>query len=1107
MVSMEKCILFETTKSCGQYKPYKIEDSMITFLALKESINIERRYPDLSEAFLIMSRINLPVQDDSLICPFHRAKFGKEWRSSKLCIHPSHTGKKHQLLRNLTHKEFMALGESFPDAFIPFGALICTTHRKQLSENDRGREGCSEEEDGDLQAETACADGADPEYTPDSFQITPGSSQTLNSISEIVSVTPVKYQVSKPVNELKTSTLRYLKRKILEITEEATRTAIQSIAPGQSEELYDILFRNPDDDVPADLVTLYKQFKEATRYNEKMALLSLISFQNHSKAEIMEIFRCSRHLVDKAEHASTLANKTENKRSRLDVDKAKHFIDFLFSSGAIQEMAHGTSLMRFDEVDNQRVPKAILTVMKSHVICLYKQLCDNTSFNPLSDSTLFRILSEMKLTQRKALAGLDNVSAAGISAINAATILVQSRLTDITVQEKNSLLQRIKRLTRYMKLEYKMNCSKPCHLVSSHCTCWGISDPLKKQLSVDCKSSHTKSCQECENVLDVFTILKEYGDRETDAEHRADIFYDISVIEEDVMFYMKHILRDCQQDKSKQSILKDLSDEDIYWIKDWSQKILPKKFREPQRDYFGKKGISQHVDVIYHKENGTLHKLAYFTIIQRCNQDLAQTMSVASHVAAQIREDFPNVKNVYVKSDNAGCYAGNGHVEGEHHILKLHDLNLKRHDYNEPQRGKDQCDRESATAQHQRSAYINAGHDIQTASDVKNSLCYMGGVKNAKFSVVSINDTINHINAQIIDNISNYHSVELKDKIMKFWNFFDIGEGRDVAMKDVDFSSGLEVLSKFESSFVNPTNSTPKKKPRLDRKRGDAIKVCHVQSCSKTFMSHDELEQHLLKGDHIYQLTGMDSVKQQYLEHVLSNATPTTSLSGVDTIPSSDFSDYFIKGWALPKRKHVRFSPKQLGYIFDIFINGESTGQKAVPEDVVTNMRTLRVDGKKQFVPNEYLRVSQVKSLFSRFAKQKRQGNLKQPQQSAELQQDLIEEESNETEAEAVLLEEQRDMIIEDLFKVVPSCGEWVLVKYDGVVFVGIILQASNDEYQVKTMLKAGINSFKWPRCDDVCWYKDITDIIDPPSPINKRGMYKLSDDDLETFEYSERST
>ena len=88
-------------------------------------------------------------------------------------------------------------------------------------------------------------------------------------------------------------------------------------------------------------------------------------------------------------------------------------------------------------------------------------------------------------------------------------------------------------------------------------------------------------------------------------------------------------------------------------------------------------------------------------------------MSVTDHVCQQIKTDFPNVKNVYKKSDNAGCYADNDYLLGKY-ILKEKDLTLICHDLNESQRGKDQCDRESTVAQHCRTVYLNAGHDIQT---------------------------------------------------------------------------------------------------------------------------------------------------------------------------------------------------------------------------------------------------------------------------------------------------------------------------------------------------------------------------------------------------------
>ena len=56
----------------------------------------------------------------------------------------------------------------------------------------------------------------------------------------------------------------------------------------------------------------------------------------------------------------------------------------------------------------------------------------------------------------------------------------------------------------------------------------------------------------------------------------------------------------------------------MFWIKDWSQKILPRKFREPQQDYFGNKGMTQHVDVIYTKKDNNLKNYVYFTYLQKC---------------------------------------------------------------------------------------------------------------------------------------------------------------------------------------------------------------------------------------------------------------------------------------------------------------------------------------------------------------------------------------------------------------------------------------------------------------------------------------------------------
>ena len=92
---------------------------------------------------------------------------------------------------------------------------------------------------------------------------------------------------------------------------------------------------------------------------------------------------------------------------------------------------------------------------------------------------------------------------------------------------------------------------------------------------------------------------------------------------------------------------------------------------------------------------------------------------------------------------------------------------LKEHDFNEPQKGKDQCDRESAVPQHCRTVYISAGHNIQTVEDIENSLPYMNAVKNATVSIVEIDSSVNEIKSQKIDNII-VIIILLSLKIIKF---------------------------------------------------------------------------------------------------------------------------------------------------------------------------------------------------------------------------------------------------------------------------------------------------------------------------------------------------
>ena len=80
---------------------------------------------------------------------------------------------------------------------------------------------------------------------------------------------------------------------------------MKHVAPGQGNSLQKLLFPEKDvtDNIPIEIKNLHDAFNASNNSNEKCAILSLIP-HSYSKSEIMNIFNCSRYLVDKAKKAS-----------------------------------------------------------------------------------------------------------------------------------------------------------------------------------------------------------------------------------------------------------------------------------------------------------------------------------------------------------------------------------------------------------------------------------------------------------------------------------------------------------------------------------------------------------------------------------------------------------------------------------------------------------------------------------------------------------------------------------------------------------------------------------------------------------------------------------
>lgn len=92
-------------------------------------------------------------------------------------------------------------------------------------------------------------------------------------------------------------------------------------------------------------------------------------------------------------------------------------------------------------------------------------------------------------------------------------------------------------------------------------------------------------------------------------------------------------------------------------------KYLPQSFRETQSEWFGKQGLSWHVSCALfpqkEKESDgekTFEIRSYVHLVENGTQGWFTISQILHHTLCMLKEQKPNLSEVFIKSDNAGCY-------------------------------------------------------------------------------------------------------------------------------------------------------------------------------------------------------------------------------------------------------------------------------------------------------------------------------------------------------------------------------------------------------------------------------------------------------------------
>lgn len=197
---------------------------------------------------------------------------------------------------------------------------------------------------------------------------------------------------------------------------------------------------------------------------------------------------------------------------------------------------------------------------------------------------------------------------------------------------------------------------------------------------------------------------------------------------------------------------------------------------------------------------GEMEMMTFVHLFESCNQDSCAVLAILNDVFGQLKGVMPQLKSVYLRQDNAGCYHCALTLVTARQVAELNDLCLFRMDFSDPQGGKGSCDRKAATIKSHMAVYLNSGHDIDTSSQMQEAIESFGGVSGVKVKLCSPpSSTIKKpVKWEGVSLVSN---VQYSEEGLRVWRAYSIGPGKFIPWRKFDVPDKQEVPSLVSSTI------------------------------------------------------------------------------------------------------------------------------------------------------------------------------------------------------------------------------------------------------------------------------------------------------------------
>ncbi|CAF3891598.1 unnamed protein product, partial [Rotaria sp. Silwood1] len=260
--------------------------------------------------------------------------------------------------------------------------------------------------------------------------------------------------------------------------------------------------------------------------------------------------------------------------------------------------------------------------------------------------------------------------------------------------DKNRLQKQVDMGVLYQKHDYSQHCQEHA-TCSYHCINFALSDSIVKEFQSPCHVQHTERCPERDNILCTLAEIEYHITNVIDSEYRQEFSYDFHNASESIVELFRHVLRGVCQNNEKTKIIKNLSSDSTFAIFDWGQKIIPQRYREPQRDKPNNDSTAtlndltttfNHLTTSFNNSTASFNNSAasfnnstasfnnstatfnnstatiadsnyipttYIVALTFANQNDLDTVSATQLIIEKFYEDHSHIKYVFKRSDNA----------------------------------------------------------------------------------------------------------------------------------------------------------------------------------------------------------------------------------------------------------------------------------------------------------------------------------------------------------------------------------------------------------------------------------------------------------------------